>query len=98
VVTATATTTPDIASANTLTLPAVVTKILAGSPEPIPGRVLAEKVLASGYQTRSKDFLNVIWVGVGKMDNVENVPGKGYRLIKGKTATAVSTGTGKQSK
>ena len=52
--------------------------------EPIPGRELAEKVLASGYQTKSKDFLKVIWVGVGKMDNVENVPGKGYRLKKGK--------------
>jgi hypothetical protein len=53
-----------------------VTRILAGSPEPIPAGKLAEKVLASGYQTKSKDFLNAIWVGVGKMDKVENVPGK----------------------
>ena len=98
VVAGAATTTPAAASASALTLPAVVTKILAGSPEPIPGRELAEKVLASGYQTKSKDFLNVIWVGVGKMDNVENVPGKGYRLKKGKTAAPASKGTGKGSK
>ena len=69
-----------------LSLPVVVTKILAESPEPIPAGQLAEKVLASGYQTKSKNFTDVIWVGVGKMDNVENVPGKGYRLKKGKTA------------
>ena len=66
---------PSAVSASALTLPVLVTKILAGSPEPISGRVLAEKVLASGYQTKSKDFMNVLWVGVGKMDNVENVPG-----------------------
>jgi len=94
----TATSTPATASTSALTLPAVVTKILAGSPEPILGRELADKVLASGYQTKSKDFLNVIWVGVGKMDNVENVPGKGYRLKKGKTAAAASKRTGKGSK
>ena len=46
-------------------------------------------------KTKSKDCLNVIWVGVGEMDNVENVPGKGYRLKKGKTAAAASKGTGK---
>jgi hypothetical protein len=41
---------------------------------------LAEKALASGYQTKSKDFTNVIWVGIGKIPNVENVAGQGYRL------------------
>src|SRR5260370_180542 len=92
------TSSPAAASANVLTLPVGVTKILAGSPEPIPGRELADKVLASGYQTKSKNFMNVIWVGVGKMANVENVLGKGYRLKKGKTAAAASTGTGKSSK
>jgi hypothetical protein len=98
VVAGAATTTPPAVSASALTLPVVVTKILAGSPEPIPGRELAEKVLASGYQTKSKDFMKVIWVGVGKMANVENVPGKGYRLKKGKAVTAASKGTSKGSK
>ena len=71
-----------------------MTKILAESPEPLPAGKLAEKVLASGYQTKSKNFTNVIWSGVGKMDNVENVPGKGYRLKKVKTAAPASTGEG----
>jgi hypothetical protein len=97
-VVATAKTSLHAVSASALTLPAVVTKILAGSSEPISGRELAEKVLASGYQTKSKNFLNVIWVGVGKMDNVENVPGKGYRLKKGKTAATASLDRGKSSK
>jgi hypothetical protein len=49
-------TTPPAVSASALTLPALVTKILAGSAEPLTGRELAAKVLASGYQTKSKDF------------------------------------------
>jgi TolA-binding protein len=84
---------PPAAAASALSLPVVVTKILAGSPEPISAGKLAEKVLASGYQTKSKNFTNVIWSGVGKMDNVENVPGKGYRLKKGKTAAPTSSGS-----
>jgi hypothetical protein len=43
-------------------------------------------------------MIPVLWVGVGKMDNVENVPGKGYRLKKGKTAAPASTGKGTDSK
>jgi len=45
---------------------------------------LAEKILASGYQTASKNFLNVIWVSIGDMVNVERVA-EGYRLTKEKT-------------
>ena len=93
-----ATTAPLAASASAPSLPVVVTKILAGSPEPLTVGKLAEKVLASGYQTKSKDFTNVIRVVIGKMGNVENVPGKGYRLKKRKTAAAASNGTGKGSK
>jgi hypothetical protein len=33
-----------------------------------------------------------IWVGMGKMDNVEHVKGQGYRLKKGKTSPAASKG------
>ncbi len=43
---------------------------------------LAERVLTQGYQTKSKDFTSVISVSLTKMDNVENVPGQGYRLKK----------------
>jgi len=43
-------------------------------------RELAQQALARGFQTESKDFANVISVTLSKMDNVENVPGQGYRL------------------
>ncbi len=77
---------PATATENELPLPVVVTQVLAKTSEPISARVLADKVLATGYKSKSKDFINVIWAGVGKMDNVENVPGKGYRLKKGPAA------------
>ncbi len=73
--------TPIVAASNTaLPLSAVITKILSESTEPIPARELGERVLATGYQTRSKDFINVIWVAVSKLDDVENIAGRGYRL------------------
>jgi hypothetical protein len=50
----------------------------------MPARELGAKVLETGYQTKSKDFTNVIWVAVAKMNNVENVAGRGYRLKKAK--------------
>jgi hypothetical protein len=77
--------TPVVAAPNTaLPLSAVITKILSESAEPIPARQLGERVLATGYQTKSKDFTNVIWVAVAKLDNVENIAGRGYRLKKRK--------------
>jgi hypothetical protein len=39
-------------------------------------------VLATGYESQSKDFTNLIWVTLGRMDNVENTKGQGYRLKK----------------
>jgi hypothetical protein len=75
---------PPAVAESGLSLAALVTKILARSARPLSARALAEKVLASGYQTKSKDFTNLIWTGVGKMANVENVPGQGYRLKMGK--------------
>jgi hypothetical protein len=65
-------------------LRAVLTQVLAQSPRPLPVRELAAQVKAAGYRTKSKDFVNVIWVAIGKLDNVENVPGQGYRLKRGK--------------
>jgi hypothetical protein len=35
---------------------------------------------AAGYRTTSKDFPQVVWVTLSKMNNVENVSGKGYQL------------------
>jgi hypothetical protein len=43
---------------------------------------LAKQAKAQGYRTKSKDFVGVLWVMLGQMDNVENVPGQGYRLKK----------------
>ena len=77
-------TTPVPGSMNSPPLTAVIAKILGESTQPIPARELGNRVLATGYQTKSKDFTNLIWTGVGKMANVENVPGQGYRLKKGK--------------
>ncbi len=79
-----ATAPPPAVAESGLSLRAMVTKVLAQSAHPLSARELAEKVLASGYQTKSKDFTNVIWGGVGQMPNVENVPGQGYRLKKDK--------------
>jgi hypothetical protein len=45
-------------------------------------------VTQSGYESKSKDLKNVIWVSIGKMTAVERVPGKGYRLKKGKLSGA----------
>jgi TolA-binding protein len=75
---------PPAISENGLPLPVIITKILAKSSHPVPAQALAEEVLARGYRTQSKDFTNMIWTAAGKMANVENVPGKGYRLRKSK--------------
>lgn len=60
----------------------LVARVLARSPQPLTSQQLADKVLASGYKTKSKNFLNVLWVGIGNMKNVEHVKGAGYRLKK----------------
>jgi hypothetical protein len=67
-----------------VTLPDVVTQVLAGSARPLLARELADKVLESGYQTKSNNFTKVVGTGIGKMANVEHVKGKGYRLKKAK--------------
>jgi hypothetical protein len=54
--------------------------LLAKSRRPLAAREPAEQVLASGYQTKSKDFVDIVWAMLGKMDSVVNVAGKGYTL------------------
>ncbi len=65
-----------------MSLKDLLTRLLAESDRPLKARELAERALAAGYQTQSKDFVNVVWVALGKMD-VEKVPDQGYRLEKG---------------
>jgi uncharacterized protein YhaN len=66
----------------------VLTHVLAKSSRPLSAQELAERVTQSGYESKSKDLKNVIWVSVGKLANVERVPGKGYQLKKGKVSGA----------
>jgi hypothetical protein len=61
-------------------LRSLLNELLKKSRRPMAAKELAEQVLASGYKTKSTNFLDVIWTGLGQMDNVENVPGKGWRL------------------
>lgn len=65
-------------------LRSVLTQLLEGSKGPLLVRDLAKRALAAGYRSISKDFDNVVKATVGKMDELVNVPGKGYRLKKGK--------------
>jgi hypothetical protein len=60
----------------------ILTNLLAESQQPLKARELAARAEAQGYQTKSKDLTNVVWVMLGRMENVENLPGEGYRLKK----------------
>ena len=60
----------------------ILTDLLAKSRRPLLARELGEQAKAQGYETESEDFVRVIWVALGQMDNIENVPGQGYRLKK----------------
>jgi hypothetical protein len=60
----------------------VLTDVLAKSRRPMAARELAAQVLANGYRTKSKNFIDVVWVMLGNMDNVRNVPGQGYTLMQ----------------
>jgi hypothetical protein len=60
----------------------ILTDLLSKSRRPLAARELAAQARAQGYRTKSKKFVDVLWVMLGKMDNVENVQGQGYRLKK----------------
>jgi hypothetical protein len=64
-------------------LRSVLTELLKKSRKPVAARDLAAQVLATGYQTRSKDFTDVVWTALGQLEGVENVKGQGWRLKKG---------------
>jgi hypothetical protein len=65
-------------------LRSVLTRILERSKSPLVARDLAKKAVAAGYRSTSKDFENVVQVTLFRMDDVVNMPGKGYHLKKGK--------------
>jgi hypothetical protein len=65
-----------------LPLREVLTQILQKSAKPLTGSELAARALQAGYRSTSKNFVDVVWVAAGNIDNVENVPGRGYRLKK----------------
>jgi hypothetical protein len=65
-------------------LRSVLTTLLERTKGPLLVRDLAKRALATGYRSASKDFENVVQVTVGRMGDLVNVPGKGYRLKKGK--------------
>jgi hypothetical protein len=64
----------------------VLAHVMSKSSRPLSAQELADKVLAKGYESKSKDLKNVIWVSIKKLPGVENIPGEGYRLKKGKVA------------
>jgi uncharacterized protein YhaN len=66
----------------------VLTHVLAKTSRPLTAQELAEGVTQCGYESKSKDLKNVIWVSLGKLATVERVPGEGYRLKKGKVSGA----------
>jgi hypothetical protein len=63
-----------------LPLRTLLTNLLAKSRRPLTARELADQVLASGYQTKSKNFMEVMWVALSQMKNIKKVPDKGYIL------------------
>jgi hypothetical protein len=74
-----------VAQPGAVSLRELLTRLLAESKRPLKAKELAEQALAAGYQTASKDFVSVVWVAVGKIENVENLQGQGYRLKKAAT-------------
>src|SRR5262249_33984879 len=58
-------------------LAALMLRLLGESQRPLKARELAARARAAGYQSQSKDFTNVVWGALGKLDTVENVAGQG---------------------
>jgi hypothetical protein len=71
---------PSAAKAPQVPLRELLTQVLKRMSVPLKASELAEEVLNTGYQTSSKKFVNILYVMLGRMDNVEHVEGEGYRL------------------
>lgn len=71
---------PGVAQPRPNSLRALLHNLLTKASRPLKAQELAVKVLATGYQTKSKTFVDVVWTALSQMDGVENVSGQGYRL------------------
>ena len=69
-------------SGKQLPLREVLTQILKKSTKPMTGSELAAEALKAGYHSSSKSFVDVVWVAMNNLKNVEHVPNQGYRLKK----------------
>jgi Fe2+ or Zn2+ uptake regulation protein len=61
-------------------LRSILSELLSKSKKPLTARELAEQVRDQGRQTKSKKWTNVVSAMLSKMNNVQKVPGQGYRL------------------
>jgi hypothetical protein len=75
---------PSAADARKVPLRELVTRILKKMGAPLKASELAEEVLEAGYRTNSKKFVNILYVLLGRMDDVEHIEGQGYRLKRKK--------------
>jgi hypothetical protein len=73
-------------AAKGLTLPEMLAIVLAKSSRPLSAQELADQVTEAGYETKSKDLKNVIWVSIKKVAGVQRIPGVGFQLKKAKAA------------
>jgi hypothetical protein len=75
---------PSAANAPQVPLRELVTQVLKKMGAPLKASELAEEVLEAGYRTNSKKFVNILYVLLGRMDDVEHIEGQGYRLKRKK--------------
>jgi hypothetical protein len=62
-------------------LPTLILNALKAKPnESLSAQQIADAVLAAGYQTGSKDFIQSVRVAIGKLDGLESVERGIYRL------------------
>ena len=73
---------PSQKSGKQLPLREVLTQILKKSTKPLTGSELAAAAIKAGYHSTSKNFVDVVWVAMSNLKNVERVPNQGYRLKK----------------
>jgi hypothetical protein len=71
---------PSQKSGKQLPLREVLTQILKKSTKPMTGSELAAEALKAGYHSTSKSFVDVVWVAMNNLKNVEHIPNQGYRL------------------
>jgi hypothetical protein len=65
----------------------VLTTLFKKSNQLLSVSELAAQALAGGYRTNSANFVKVVGTTLEEMDNVDYLPGKGYRLKKTKAKT-----------